>query len=444
MKINLPENVVNIINILESSGFECYLVGGSVRDILLKLEPKDYDLTTNAKPEEILSVFSDYKTFDAGIKHGTVSVVMNDEVYEITTYRIDGDYLDNRHPEKVEFTTSLKKDLARRDFTINAVAYNPRLGFVDYFNGIKDIKYNAIRCVGDPDTRFKEDALRILRALRFASVYGFSIEFNTLNAIAANKKLLNNISQERISSEFVKILCGKKCDYVLRRFKDVFAVIVPEIATMFNFNQNNPHHSKTLWKHTVSAVKNVENTDILRVTMLFHDIGKPIVQTIDKNGVSHYKGHPKISAAMTKVILKRLRFSNSFIDKVTLLITYHDLRLKPDNVEIKKVLKIIGKDNFALLMTIQLADIMAQSNYKREEKLIDHQNTCRLFDEIICSHQCYSLNDLAISGSDLLHSGISDGKKIGETLDNLLNMVIEEKVNNNREELLSLIKDVRF
>ncbi len=440
MEIKLPQNVLNIINLLEQKGFECYLVGGSVRDILCGIEPKDYDLTTNAKPDEVLSVFSQYKTFDSGIKHGTVSVVMDKNIYEITTYRIDGDYLDNRHPDNVEFTQSLKEDLSRRDFTINAVAYNTKIGFVDFFDGIRDIKYKAIRCVGEADARFKEDALRILRALRFASVYNFSIEFNTLNGIAENKNLLNNISKERISSELVKILCGDNCDYVLRRFKDVFAVIIPEISTMFKFDQNNPHHNKTLWKHTVSAVKNIESNDILRITMLFHDIGKPIVQTTDEKGISHFKGHPKISAAMTKVILKRLRFSNSFVDKVVLLISYHDVRIKPDKVVIKKILKQIGKENFSLLQKIQMADTLAQSTYKREEKLNNHRLVGELFDEIINNNECYSLAQLDINGSDLFHNGISNGKEIGEKLNFLLNLVIEGKAENKKAELLKYLK----
>lgn len=439
MTINLPQNVNKIISLLESKGFECYAVGGCVRDMLMGITPKDYDLTTNAKPDEILEVFRDYKTFDNGIKHGTVSVIMDKEVYEITTYRIDGDYIDCRHPEKVEFTSSLKEDLSRRDFTVNAMAYNPKEGLVDYFNGERDVEYKAIRCVGDADTRFKEDALRILRALRFASVYNFSIEYNTFNAILENKKLLNNISKERVSNEFSQILCGECCDYILRRFKEVVAVVIPEISSMFNFQQNNPYHNKTLWKHTVSSVKNIENDNILRMTMLLHDIGKPMSRKTDENGYFIYHGHERVGEAISSEVLTRLKYPKSFIDTVSFLIRNHSLNIKADKVIIKKILKNMGEEKFRLLLKVQRADILAQSSYKREEKL---QNLCKvqeLFDEIMENDECYSLQTLNVSGSDLIHSGITEGKTIGETLNRLLNLVIEGKCSNTKEDLLKHI-----
>lgn len=439
MEFCLPNNVLNIISTLESKGFQCYVVGGCVRDMLMNITPKDYDLTTNAKPEDILKVFSHYKTFDAGIKHGTVSVVMDNEVYEITTYRIDGDYLDNRHPSNVQFTSSLKEDLSRRDFTVNAMAYNPSTGLVDYFNGKKDVEYRAIRCVGDPEQRFSEDALRILRAIRFASIYNFTIECNTLNAIINKKKLLSNISMERVSFELSKILVGSSCDYVLRRFKDVFAVIIPEITTMFNFEQNNPNHNKTLWKHTVCAVKNIDADPLLRMIMLLHDIGKPISEKQDSLGVSHYSGHEKISSAVSSVILKRLKYPNSFVDTAVYLISIHDINIKADKVIIKKLLKTMGEENFRLIIKIKRADILAQSSYKREEKLDNLQKTEDLFKEIVSNNECYSLSDLDVNGSDLIHIGITQGKEIGETLNYLLNLVISDKCPNIKEELLKRI-----
>ncbi|MGN1131938.1 MAG: CCA tRNA nucleotidyltransferase [Ruminococcus sp.] len=439
MNVKLPQNVNKIISMMESSGFECYVVGGCVRDMLMGITPKDYDLTTNAKPDEMLRIFSDYKTFDNGIKHGTVSVIMDGEVYEITTYRIDGDYIDCRHPENVEFTSSLKEDLSRRDFTVNAMAYNPQEGLVDYFNGKRDVEYKAIRCVGDADLRFKEDALRILRALRFASVYNFSIEYNTFNAILENKKLLNNISKERIANEFTQILCGQCCDYILRRFKDVVAVVIPEIASMFNFQQNNPYHNKTLWKHTVSSVKNIESDGVLRMTMLLHDIGKPMSQKTDKNGNSVYHGHERIGEAISREVLTRLKYPKNFIDTVSFLIRNHSLNINTDKVIIKKILKNMGEDKFRLLLKVQKADILAQSNYKREEKLQNLSNVQVLFDEIIDKSECYSLQTLNVNGSDLIHSGITEGKIIGETLNRLLNLVIEEKCSNIKEELLKNI-----
>ena len=439
MIFSLPNNVLKIIESLNRNNYECFVVGGCVRDMLLGNPPKDYDLTTNAKPNEILEVFKDYKTFDAGIKHGTISVVIDNEVFEITTYRIDGDYLDSRHPENVVFTDAIEKDLSRRDFTVNAMAYSPQTGLVDYYGGVDDIKYKAIRCVGEPDIRFREDALRILRALRFASVYNFSIEFNTYNAIMNNKNLLNNISKERISSELTKIICGESCDYILRRFKEVFAVVIPEISSMFHFEQNNPHHNKTLWKHTVSSVKNIDNDEVLRMTMLLHDIGKPLAEKMDKKGVSHYNGHEKISSTMSERILKRLRFSNSFINQVVLLIKYHDVGISTDKFSIKKMLNIMGKENFSLLLKVRYADIMAQSYYQREEKLSEYNQVKELFNEIISNKECYQISDVAVNGKTLLENGITDGKAIGEKLDYLLNLVMREECKNTEEELLKFI-----
>ncbi len=439
MVFNLPESVLEIIDLLNRNGFECYAVGGCVRDMMLDITPKDYDLTTNARPSEILEVFKNHKTFDTGIKHGTVSVIINDTVYEITTYRIDGDYLDSRHPENVKFTTCLREDLSRRDFTINAMAYNPQNGLVDYFGGEEDVKYGAIRCVGKADVRFREDALRILRALRFASIYGFSIEFNTLNAILNNKGLLNNISKERIASELTKILCGESCDFILRRFKEVFAVIIPEISAMFGYDQNTPHHNKTLWKHTVASVKGIESDEVLRMTMLLHDIGKPVSEKRDEKGISHFNGHPKISAAMARVILKRLRFPNDFISKVELLITYHDLRIKPEKFVVKRLLRDIGEENFRMLIKVQRADIMAQSMYERKEKLFNKEQLISVLNEIIDNGECYRISELDINGSDLIHKGITEGKKIGETLDFLLNLVMHDRCENKKEELLKHI-----
>ena len=439
MIFSLPNNVLKIIESLNRNNYECFVVGGCVRDMLLGNPPKDYDLTTNAKPNEILEVFKDYKTFDAGIKHGTISVVIDNEVFEITTYRIDGDYLDSRHPENVVFTDAIEKDLSRRDFTVNAMAYSPQTGLVDYYGGVDDIKYKAIRCVGEPDIRFREDALRILRALRFASVYNFSIEFNTYNAIMNNKNLLNNISKERISSELTKIICGESCDYILRRFKEVFAVVIPEISSMFHFEQNNPHHNKTLWKHTVSSVKNIDNDEVLRMTMLLHDIGKPLAEKMDKKGVSHYNGHEKISSTMAERILKRLRYSNSFINQVVLLIKYHDVGISTDKFSIKKMLNIMGKENFSLLLKVRYADIMAQSYYQLEEKLSEYNQVKELFNEIISNKECYQISDLAVNGKTLLENGITDGKEIGEKLNYLLNLVMSEECKNTEEELLKFI-----
>lgn len=440
MNLILPKNVLLIISKLELSGFECFVVGGCVRDMLLGIQPKDFDLTTNAKPKQIIDVFREYRIIDTGIKHGTVAVLIDKEIYEITTYRIDGDYEDNRHPANIRFTASLKEDLSRRDFTVNAMAYNPDGGVVDYFNGIEDLKYKAIRCVGNADKRFKEDALRMLRALRFASTYDFSIEYNTYNAIAENKELLNNISQERISSELTKILCGNSCDYILRRFKDVFAVIIPEISSMFHFKDTSRDKIKTLWKYTVNSVKNIDNEPVLRMTMLLHDIGKPISERKDEKGISHFSGHNKISAGIAKQILERLRYSNDFIESVVSLISLHNIHIKADRVIIKKILKNIGKEKFTMLLKVQMADILSQSDFEKDIKINNLYEVENIFKDILDNNECYNLKSLNIRGTDIMDCGISKGKIIGDTLNLLLNKVIEGTLENNKEQLLLYTK----
>ncbi|MGN0559214.1 MAG: CCA tRNA nucleotidyltransferase [Acutalibacteraceae bacterium] len=437
MYIPLNDDVELILNKLSENGFDCYIVGGCVRDSLLGIAPHDWDITTNALPQQISRIFSSYRQFDAGIKHGTVSVVINNQVYEITTFRIDGSYTDNRRPDSVTFTADIKQDLLRRDFTVNALAYNPKTGIKDFCSGIEDIKYKALRCVGNPDERFNEDALRILRCLRFASVYGFSIEPETSRSIIRNKRLLLNISAERIKDELEKLLCGDNADFVLRRYKEVFAVIIPEIEVMFNFDQNTPHHNKTLWKHTVSSIKYIKPDPVLKMTMLLHDIGKPQTKTTDINGVSHFKGHPRLSAAMADVILHRLRFSNEFIYTVTTLINYHDYRFNGNKKMMKKVLSKIGEEMFEKLLQVQYADMMAQSMYKREEKLLNHNKTAAEFKNITEENCCLSLEDLNINGRDLLNLGIPRGKAIGSILRTLLDMVIDEEINNEKQELIS-------
>ena len=437
MYIPLNDDVELILNKLSENGFDCYIVGGCVRDSLLGIAPHDWDITTNALPQQISRIFSSYRQFDAGIKHGTVSVVINNQVYEITTFRIDGSYTDNRRPDSVTFTADIKQDLLRRDFTVNALAYNPKTGVKDFCNGIEDINYKALRCVGNPDERFNEDALRILRCLRFASVYGFSIEPETSRSIIRNKRLLLNISAERIKDELEKLLCGDNADFVLRRYKEVFAVIIPEIEVMFNFDQNTPHHNKTLWKHTVSSIKYIKPDPVLKMTMLLHDIGKPQTKTTDINGVSHFKGHPRLSAAMADVILHRLRFSNEFIYTVTTLINYHDYRFNGNKKMMKKVLSKIGEEMFEKLLQVQYADMMAQSMYKREEKLLNHNKTVAEFKNITEENCCLSLQDLNINGRDLLNLGIPRGKAIGSILRTLLDMVIDEEINNEKQELIS-------
>lgn len=431
MKISMPENVKMIIERLEKSGFDAYIVGGCVRDAILGIEPKDWDITTSAKTSDIKSYFSDFKLQDNGEKHGTVGVIIDGYVYEITTFRIDGEYNDNRHPDNVEFTDRIEEDLKRRDFTVNAIAYNERKGIVDPFNGEKDLSLKALRCVGNPDERFREDALRILRALRFASVYNFSIEVETACAMVRNRSLLNNIAVERISSEFNKIICGNNIGYILRRYKDIVAVIFPEIVSTFEFEQNNPHHNKTVWKQTTTAVANIEPDLLLRMVMLLHDIGKPISLETDSNNIDHFKNHNRFSMVYAKSALERLKYPTSFIDNVVLLIEYHNVHFSDNKRQIKHILNKIGVDNFKKLLLIQRADILSQSKYKREFKLNNITLAQNALNLIISNDECFNLKKLAINGSDLLHLGITDGKTIGYILENLLDSVIDETIEND-------------
>lgn len=430
MKITIPKKVSYIINKLESNGYEAFAVGGCVRDSLLGVEPKDWDITTSAKPSEIKKCFDGYQLIDIGEQHGTIGVVIDGENYEVTTYRIDGDYADNRHPEEVTFTDNIELDLSRRDFTVNAMAYNDTRGLVDPFNGETDVKYKALRCVGDADTRFSEDALRILRALRFASVYNFSIENKTASSILKNRARLSKIAVERVSSEFIKFLCGGNVNFLLRRYKDVIAVFIPEIVATFDSEQNTPHHNRTVWKHTTAAVAAIEPDPLLRTVMLLHDIGKPLALRTDSKGRDHFKGHNHFSAVLAKNLLGRLKLPTKFIEDTVTLIEYHDVRFTDNKKQIKHVLNSIGEDNFRRLIKVQCADIAAQSRYKREIKLYNMELCEKAFEEIILNNECYNLKDLNINGSDLIHLGITNGKTIGRILQLLLDSVIDEEIPN--------------
>lgn len=436
MEIRLPFDVKLIIEKLRHNGYSCYAVGGCVRDSLRGIQPHDWDFTTSAPPQEIERVFADYQTVGVGKKYGTVAVIVGGELYEITTYRIDGEYSDSRHPDDVAFSDRLSDDLSRRDFTVNAMAYNDEDGLVDLYGGRQDLANGVIRCVGDPDQRFSEDALRILRALRFASTLGFTIEPETSDAILRQRKLLSDIAGERIREELLKLLCGDRADFVLRRYRSVIAVFIPELKGTFDFEQHSKHHNRDVYRHTVAAVHHIEPQPLLRVAMLFHDIGKPLAQTTDKYGAYHYRNHQKIGAAMTREILRRLCMPSAVIDEVCTLIRWHDERFQPDTVTIKRYLKQLGADVMQRLMLIQRADILAQSKYMREEKL---RNLSAVSDElhrIIAAGECYNLRQLAVNGSDLLHNGFCSGVRIGEILDALLDRVIEGALPNEKEPLL--------
>ncbi|MEG1820344.1 MAG: HD domain-containing protein [Oscillospiraceae bacterium] len=441
MNIVLPAQVKTAIDMLEQQGFDAFIVGGCVRDSVLKVAPPDWDITTSALPEEILTVFKDFKTIKTGIKHGTVTVIINEMPLEITTFRIDGNYLDNRHPQSVEFCCSLNEDLSRRDFTINSMAFNESSGLIDILGGLNDIDRKIIKCVGNPDERFCEDALRILRALRFSSVLGFDLEQSTSDSILRNDHLLQNVSKERIGCELLKLLCGKNVVNVLLKYRKVFAKIIPEIEPMFDFDQKNKHHIFDVWEHTVYAIGFSEADPIVRLTLLLHDIGKPRCYTVDNNGVGHFYGHGNFSADIANTVLKNLRLSNEMSATILTLVKYHDYDISADEKVIKMMLTKFTLPVLNLLFKVQTADSLAHnpvySGYT--EKI---QEAKIMADEIVERDECFSLKKLNINGNDLIDIGITDGKKIGEILNLLLIEVIDTEVCNDKASLITRAKDI--
>jgi len=441
VNINIPSEVQFIIDTLEKSGYEAYAVGGCVRDAVLHNDPKDWDICTPALPEQIMRCFEGYHIIETGLKHGTITLLIDNKPYEITTYRIDGIYSDNRHPDKVEFVSKLKEDLSRRDFTINAMAFNPSKGFVDYFGGVLDINNRIIRCVGDADKRFQEDALRIMRALRFASVLGFSLDAETSNAINRNAKLLKNIAVERISVELNKLINGLDADKILLSYTLVIEEIIPEIKAMIGFEQNNPYHHLDVWRHTVESIINTPAETALRLTMLFHDIAKPVSYT-EEDSIGHFYGHPQISSDMAKQILSRLKYDNQTIETVTQLILYHDTDIQPRRKHIKRWLNRIGEDRFRQLLIIKRADAMAQSEKHRQKRIDTLDAIVPILNEIIENHQCFSLKDLAINGKDLIAIGVPEGAMIGNVLNQLLDLVINELIENEKVQLIKVAQEI--
>lgn len=432
--------------LLKNSGYEAFLIGGSVRDFIMGLPIGDIDITTNATPTEVKEVFSNFRVIETGIKHGTVTVLIDNEPLEITTYRSEGAYSDNRHPDSVTFSKTLSDDVVRRDFTMNAIAFDFSDGFCDLVQGIDDIKNQTIRCIGDAETRFNEDALRILRALRFSSVLGFTIEENTKNAIHKCKDLLKNISGERIREEFIKLLCGKNAYNVLQEFSDVVSVFIPEIKPCINFKQENRHHCYDVYTHTLKAVEKSNPDPIVRLALFFHDIAKPLVAHFDEKGEQHYYGHPKKSAEITEKILTRLRFDNDTKNKVVTLVAFHDSPImvntstSPDRKRLKKIMSQIGAELIFPLMEIKYCDNSAQNPaYYRGDEF--YEETKSIINEIITEKECFSIKDLAINGNDLMEIGYK-GKKIGEILNTLLNMVISEKIENDFDVLLQYSRDI--
>lgn len=440
--INILENrdVKVIFHMLNKNGYEAFIVGGCVRDCILGRECHDIDFCTNATPEEIKECFKSFKTIDTGIKHGTVTILIYDKSYEITTYRIDGKYSDSRHPDSVRFTCNIGEDLKRRDFTINAIAVNQNCTMAPK-GALDDISKRIIRCVGNPEERFKEDPLRIIRALRFYSqLYSFSMDEETNKAIYKLYNELDHVSIERITSEFNKIIMSSNAGILKNKYNMILFKFIPELKKCEGFNQNNPHHNLTLLDHMFSVVDHirVENGDLItRLAGLLHDVAKPDCYLEDENGIGHFYNHSKESADIARNILKRCKYDNKTINQVCELICYHEFSSLTKS-SIKRIINKIGTEQFIRLLLLKKADILSQSDFNRECKLNDLLDNEILFQQILNDKECFSIKNLAINGNDLKRElNIPEGKAIGLILNDLLSKVINNELKNTRDDLIA-------
>lgn len=437
-KITMPPGAKAIVQGLRYANYEAYVVGGCVRDSLLGLEPHDWDICTSATPEEMKEYFArcSVRTIDTGIKHGTITVDMERAgMFEVTTFRIDGDYSDMRRPDSVQFTQNIYQDLARRDFTINAMAFN-QAGLIDPFHGREDLENKIISCVGSPDDRFSEDALRILRALRFASTYGFRIDDKTAESIHKNKHKLKYIAAERICSELCKMLKGEGILDVMLQFSDVFSIIIPELEPCIGFEQNNRFHQYTVYEHIAHAVANYKGGDTsINVALLLHDIGKPLCYTEDENG-GHFHGHAVPSRDIAETVLNRLRFDNKTKNEVLELVLYHDSVIEPTPKTVRRWLNKIGQHRLYQFIDVRLADIKAHAEGTQESRLERCYTLGTVMALVLEEQQCFSMKDMEIKGRDILSLGVPQSPRVGEILDVLLEKVIAGEIPNERSTLL--------
>lgn len=437
--LTLPSQVHTALDRLTAAGWEAYVVGGAVRDALRGCAAGDWDITTNAEPAQVERVFAGERLIETGLRHGTVTVLLDGLPLEITTYRVDGDYTDHRRPDAVRFTRSLREDLLRRDFTMNALAYHPRTGLVDVCGGAEDIARGVVRCVGEPGRRFQEDGLRILRALRFASVLGFQIAPETAAAIHRNRALLQYLAAERVRSELTKLLCGQNVDAVLREFSDVLAVPIPELTPMFGFAQHNPHHDKDVWDHTIAVIESITPEPVLRWAALLHDIGKPSCFSLAEEGIGHFFGHSDQSTSMAESILSRLRFDNASKEQIVRLVRYHDMPITADRKPIKRLLSKHGEDATRQLIELHKADTLGQSAICRHRIAI-FEEVSQMINEILQEESCFTLKDLAVNGHDMMTLGFQ-GPTIGRVLQECLDAVLDEQIPNEHEALMAFAKD---
>lgn len=435
MRLKLPPKVQYIIEKLNGAGFEAYAVGGCVRDSILGREPDDWDITTSAKPMQVKELFA--RTVDTGLQHGTVTVLLDKDSYEVTTYRIDGQYLDGRHPQKVEFTSRLEEDLQRRDFTINAMAYSQETGLVDCFQGMEDMQLHRVRCVGEPRERFSEDALRILRAVRFAAQLGFCIEHRTREAIGQLAPTLKKISAERIRVELNKLLISSRPQLLKEAWElGITAVVLPEFDRAMETPQNVPEHFCTVGEHTLRTLEQVEPCPVLRWTMLLHDLGKPQVRAVGPGGLDYFPHHGEKGEQLAVEVLRRLKFDNDTIRQVRMLVRWHDITVNPEPEAVRRAVSRLGRDLFPMYLQVHRADLLAQRPIRRQEKLEVINRVEELFQETLSLGHCLSVKELAVSGKDLIGLGIRPGPGLGELLEELLDLVLKNPEDNTRDYLL--------
>lgn len=443
--INLPAPVAEIIRRLNKAGYSAYAVGGCVRDSVMGLQPHDWDVATQALPEQVMQIFADARVIETGLQHGTVTVRMDNLPVEVTTYRQETGYSDHRRPDAVRFIADIDGDLARRDFTVNAMAYHPDTGLYDPFGGLKDVSARLLRCVGDPRQRFDEDALRIMRALRFSAVLGYAIESNTAAAIRQLAGNLSYISRERLAAELVRLLCGdgQTVKSILLEYRDVLAVFLPGIRPMFDFEQHNPHHVYDVYTHTAHVVAETVPEKAVRLAALYHDAGKPHTFTVDKKGIGHFYGHPKVSVSIAARDLKDLKMDNATIERVKTLIKYHDTPIAPTEGAVKRWLNRLGEEALRQLISLKIADNRSSKNPEHPDvirQLGEIDDILHWIDAILEQRACFQLKDLAVKGNDLTALGVPEGPHIGQLLQYLLEQVMDGQAANDRQALLALAR----
>jgi len=439
MKFEIPDGARHILQTLNSAGHEAYLVGGCVRDLLRGVEPHDWDICTSALPEETETCFAGQRIIETGLKHGTITVLDGGEPYEITTYRTEGPYSDSRRPDYVRFVPDLEEDLARRDFTMNAIAMDLDGNLCDPYGGADDIKARLIRCVGKPDHRFQEDGLRVMRALRFAAAFGYEVEEQTARSVHENRAMLDWVAAERINVELCKLLVGKGAGSILRQYPDVFCQFWPQLGPLVTLEQNNPWHCWGGWEHTIHALKAAPADVTLRLTMLLHDIGKPACKSTDEQGVDHFYGHPAVSAQLADQMLRALKFDNKTRERVVLLVERHDAQLPPRSQVIRRWLNRLGPEAFFQLLEVKRADNMGQAPEKVRDRLAELDEIRAKAEQILAERQCLTLKDLAVDGRDVIAAGVAPGPEVGRVLEGLLERALSGEISNKREILLKLI-----